>query len=139
MIEAVNATSLDAPYGTSEWDIAGLHPAACTTVKPSRFKESVFSIEGRLLEIVDFKTSKPSAGPHSRLAIIEGTNFWVREDAIDEQHKNIDLSVLRPVGQLGGIGYARVSDTFGLARSNWKTATAKSGNELQRLIEGDKR
>ncbi|KAG8415679.1 hypothetical protein J3458_009502 [Metarhizium acridum] len=36
MIEAVNASSIDAPYGVSEWDVFGLHEAGTTTVKPSR-------------------------------------------------------------------------------------------------------
>jgi flavin reductase (DIM6/NTAB) family NADH-FMN oxidoreductase RutF len=47
-IEAANATSIDAPYGISEWPLSGLTPAECTTVKASRVKEAVFSIEGKL-------------------------------------------------------------------------------------------
>jgi hypothetical protein len=34
--------------------------------------------------------------------------------------------VLRPVGQLGGVSYARTNDVFELPRTNW----AKSGLEL---------
>lgn len=40
--EAVNATSIDAPYGISEWDLSGLHEAHSATVSPSRVKESIF-------------------------------------------------------------------------------------------------
>lgn len=47
-IEAANATSINAPYGVSEWPLSGLTPAPCTTVKASRVKEAVFSIEGKL-------------------------------------------------------------------------------------------
>jgi hypothetical protein len=43
---------------------------------------------------------------------------------------------LRPVGQLGGVSYARVTDIFELPRTNWASAVAKSGPELQEL--GDK-
>lgn len=53
MIEAVDATSIDAPYGVSEWDISGLHEAP-TTVKPSCGAESVFSIEGEVVDIKEF-------------------------------------------------------------------------------------
>jgi flavin reductase (DIM6/NTAB) family NADH-FMN oxidoreductase RutF len=47
-IEAANATSINAPYGVSEWAISGLTPAPSTTVKASRVKEAVFAIEGKL-------------------------------------------------------------------------------------------
>lgn len=133
MVEAVNATSLDAPYGMSEWDISGLNRAPSTTVKPARVKESIFSIECKLIEMVDYKTSARPTGPHGKLAIVEGTRFWVREDALDQEKRNIDLDVLKPVGQLGGIQYARVTDTFELARSNWAKATAADEERLKKL------
>lgn len=134
MIDAVNASSIDIPYAGSEWTLSGLNEAPSSTVRPSRVQESIFSIEGRLLKVVDFNTSKPSSGPHGRLAIIEGTRFWVREDAINEQHSQIDLDVLRPIGQLGGISYARISETFELARSNWKAAQVNGGDKLKELV-----
>lgn len=133
MIEAVNASSLDAPRGTSEWTITGLHQAQSSTVKPPRVKESVFSIEGRLIDVVEYKTSRAPTRNHGKLAIIEGTRFWAREDAIDAERKSLDLNVLRPVGQLGGRSYARVSDTFELERKNWKKATESHGDQLNKL------
>jgi flavin reductase (DIM6/NTAB) family NADH-FMN oxidoreductase RutF len=136
MIEAVNATSLDAPRGTSEWAISGLHQAPSSTVKPPRVQEAVFSIEGRLIEAVEYKTSRPAARNKGKLAIIEATRFWAREDAIDEKGTSLDLNVLRPVGQLGGSSYARVTDTFEVVRKNWKTAVASDGAELKELIKG---
>ncbi|KAL3959238.1 hypothetical protein ACCO45_007400 [Purpureocillium lilacinum] len=54
MIEAVNASSIDAPYGLSEWQISGLHEAPTSTVKPSRVQESVLSIEGKVIDIKEF-------------------------------------------------------------------------------------
>jgi flavin reductase (DIM6/NTAB) family NADH-FMN oxidoreductase RutF len=48
-IEAVNAASIHAPCGVSEWDISGLTPVYdCKSVKSARVKESVFSIEAKL-------------------------------------------------------------------------------------------
>lgn len=126
MIEAVNATSVDAPPDVSEWVLSGLTKAPSTTVKPARVMEAVFSIETKLLQIVDFHTSKPSVGSHSCLALLEATRFWVRDDAIDEQGKHIDLEKLRPVGQLGGIAYARITDTFDLPRTSWARATKET-------------
>ncbi|KAF2143534.1 uncharacterized protein K452DRAFT_285590 [Aplosporella prunicola CBS 121167] len=136
MIEAVNASSLDAPYGISEWDVSGLHQAPSSTIKPARVQEAVFSVEGKVLKIVDYDTTRPSAGAHGRLAIIEATRFWVQEDATDDARSQFDLEVLRPVGQLGGASYARITDTFELPRTNWIKATANDDPTLNGLKQG---
>jgi hypothetical protein len=44
--------------------------------------------------------------------------------------------VLRPVGQLGGSSYARVSDTFEVERKSWKKAMASDGARLSELTKG---
>lgn len=137
MIEAVNATSVDAPFGVSEWSLSGLTKADSTTVKAPRVKESVVSIEGKLSEIVNLKTSRQPVGAHGALAIIEATRFWVAENAIDEKRSHVDLNVLRPVGQLGGVSYARVTDTLELPRTNWTKAWAESGPEFRELAKED--
>jgi flavin reductase (DIM6/NTAB) family NADH-FMN oxidoreductase RutF len=134
MIEAVNAASIDAPEGVSEWDISGLTKADSTTVKAPRVQESVVSFEGRLSEILDLQTTRQPVGAKGALAIVEVTRFWVQENAIDENRSEVDLNVLRPVGQLGGVAYARITDTFELPRTNW----AKSGLELEKFGGNDK-
>lgn len=57
MIEAVNATSVDAPPDVSKWVLSGLTKGPSTTFKPARVMEAVFSIETKLLRFVDFDTS----------------------------------------------------------------------------------
>jgi flavin reductase (DIM6/NTAB) family NADH-FMN oxidoreductase RutF len=133
MIEAVNATSIDAPFSISEWDISGLTKADSTTVKAPRVKESVVSFEGKLSEVVELKTTRAPVGAKGALAIVEVTRFWVAENAVDDKRSKVDLDVLRPVGQLGGVSYARVTDTFELPRTNW----AQSGLELGKLGRRD--
>jgi flavin reductase (DIM6/NTAB) family NADH-FMN oxidoreductase RutF len=133
-IEAVNACSVDAPRGVSEWTLSGLHQAPSTTVKPARVQESIFSIEAKLVEVVDFKTSRSSVKPHGCLAIIEATRFWVREDAIDAKQGHIDLKVLRPVAQLGGMSYGRITQTFELPRISWANVMKEAGPQLEHLI-----
>lgn len=64
--------------------------------------------------------------------LVEATRFWVREDAIDEGESHIDLKVLRPIAQLKGISYARISKIFELPRSNWDAAV-KEENWLGNL------
>ncbi len=122
-IEAANATSINAPYGISEWALTGLHPAPCTTVKASRVQESVFSIEGKLMETKEFESRATPGKKTGVLAIIEGTRFWVREDAINADRNIIDPAILRPMSRLGGITYARVTEGLELLRPEFDQAT----------------
>ena len=122
MIPAVNATSIDAPYSVSEWAISGLHQAPSTTVTPSRVQESIFSIEGKLTDLKEFENHAKPGMSIAAVGIVEATRFWVREDAINDERSQVDLKVLRPVAQLGGMSYARITETFELPRSNWVTA-----------------
>ena len=55
-IEAANATSVNSPYGISEWALTGLHPAPCKDVKASRVKEAIFSVECKLLNTQEFES-----------------------------------------------------------------------------------
>jgi flavin reductase (DIM6/NTAB) family NADH-FMN oxidoreductase RutF len=72
----------------SECDISGLHEAPTTTVEPSRVHESIFSIEGKVVDIREFtEFAKPGLMP-SAVVFIRGTRFWVREDAINDNVKS---------------------------------------------------
>ena len=124
-VEAANACAIDLPYGQSEWSISGLTPAATDVVRPKRVKESVFSIEGKLLSTQEFASRADENKKTGVLAVIEGVRFWVREDAINEDQSLIDPGVLKPVARLGGISYARVVDGFEIARPVLKQEVEK--------------
>lgn len=92
-LEAANATSVNAPYGVSEWALTGLHPAPCTDVKASRVKEAVFSAECKLMETKEFESRVTKGKKTGVLAIVEGVRFWAREDAVNEDRNLIDPAV----------------------------------------------
>lgn len=115
-IEAANSCAMDLPYGVSEWSASGLTPAQSTLVQPSRVKEAIFSIEGKLLSTQEFESRVTPGKKTGVLALIEGIRFWVREDAINEDHSLIDPAILKPIARLGGISYARVTDGFEIPR-----------------------
>ncbi|KAL8788624.1 MAG: hypothetical protein Q9195_007219 [Heterodermia aff. obscurata] len=129
MIEAANATSINAPYGVSEWALTGLTPADCAEVKCSRVKESIFSIEGKLLETKEFESRQTKGKKTGVLAIIEGVRFWVREDALNEEKNIIDVAVLKPMSRLGGIMYGRTVEGIELPRPDFDEAVKKGGKE----------
>ena len=137
-LEAANATSINAPYGTSEWALSGLTPAPCTDVKPSRVKEAVFSVEGKLLSTQEFESRATKGKKTGVLAIIEGVRFWVREDAINEERNIIDPAVLRPMSRLGGIMYGRTVEGVEIPRPDWeaKKEEAEGGGMVKGKVEG---
>ncbi|KAI9820511.1 MAG: hypothetical protein M1832_003702 [Thelocarpon impressellum] len=132
-LEAANATSINAPYGVSEWALSGLTPAPCTTVKTSRVKESIFSIEGKLMETKEFESRGTPGKKTGVLAIIEGTRFWVREDAINEDKNQIDPAVLKPMSRLGGITYGRTTEGIEIPRPEW--AKVSQSEEVKVLVK----
>lgn len=126
MIEAVNASSIDAPYGVSEWDIAGLTEAPSTSVKPSRVAESVFNIEGKVIDVKEFTDHQQPGMSLAAKVLIKATRFWVREGTANAEYSHIDLEKLRPVGQLGGVSYGRITSTFERPRARWSDEVPRS-------------
>ncbi|KAI9849104.1 MAG: hypothetical protein M1837_005334 [Sclerophora amabilis] len=132
-IEAANATSINAPYGTSEWALTGLTPAPSATVKCSRVKESIFAIEGKLMETKEFESRATPGKKTGVMAIIEGTRFWVREDAINEERNLIDPGILKPMSRLGGITYGRTTEGMEIPRPEYSQASERE--ELKDLVK----
>lgn len=119
MVEAVVATSIDAPEGVSEWEISGLTQAPSSTVQPPRVEESIFSIEGELVDVKELGVPEQGRSV-AATALIRARRFWVRGDATNDEVSHIDIEKLRPVAQLGGMAYARVSEVFDVTRKKWK-------------------
>jgi flavin reductase (DIM6/NTAB) family NADH-FMN oxidoreductase RutF len=122
-VEAANSASIDAPYGKSEWAVSGLTPVYdCQNVKCARVKEAIFSIECKL----DFyRENESRATPGKKtgvMCVLEGTNFWVREDALNDEKSIVDLAVLKPISRLGGITYGRTNDVMELPRAKYTEA-----------------
>ena len=54
--------------------------------------------------------------PTGSLVVFQATRFWIREDVVDEDRDQIDIDVMRPLTQLGGVSYGSVRETFALLR-----------------------
>ncbi|KAI0180208.1 hypothetical protein GGR52DRAFT_568958 [Hypoxylon sp. FL1284] len=120
-VEAANATSVDAPYGASEWDVSGLTPADdCVDVRAPRVREAVFSVECRLDSHREYESRATPGKTTGCLVVLEGTRFWVREDALDEDRCLVAPEVLRPVSRLGGITYGRLTEAIEIPRPSFE-------------------
>ncbi|CAD6442656.1 8d857540-f280-4b6a-92cd-93e1482dd199 [Sclerotinia trifoliorum] len=133
-LEAANATSINAPYGESEWAFSGLTPAPCTTVKASRVQEAHFSVEGKVESLKEFESRATPGKKTGVLAVIEGTRFWVRENAINEEKNIVDPAVLKPISRLGGITYGRTTEGVELPRPDYETVVEKD-EEAKKLVK----
>lgn len=121
ILEAANATSVDAPYAVSEWDVSGLTPVSdCVDVKAPRVKEAVFSVECRLESVREFESRATPGKITGSLVVLEGTRFWVREDALNEERNLVAPEVLKPVSRLGGITYGRLTDVVEIQRPRFE-------------------
>ncbi|ABN67617.2 flavo protein oxygenase [Scheffersomyces stipitis CBS 6054] len=106
-IEAANFCSTNSPFGVDEWKLSGLTPAESTIVKPPHVAESAFSIEAKLVTHHEWKSKLDPNKSTGTLVIVEGVNFHVREDVINDDLNIIDIAKLKPVSRLGGITYGR--------------------------------
>ena len=95
-------------------------------MKPSRVQESVFSVEGMVIDIKGFEDPVQPGMSIASLVLIKATRFWVQEDAANAETSHIDLNKLRPLGPLGGISYGRVTSAFEQPRRRWKEDYPKS-------------
>lgn len=115
-VEAANMSALNCPPDVSEVDLSGLHMLPSSTVKAPRVKESVFSVECKLVDTKVFYSRANPEEVSGTTLFLEGTRFWAREDAIDEERRMLDPSKLRLVGRAGGITYTRATSGFELER-----------------------
>ncbi|KAM0452933.1 hypothetical protein ACHAO4_005352 [Trichoderma viride] len=123
-LEAANAASIDAPYGMSEWSMTGLTADyCCETVKAPRVKESIFSIEARVESIKEIQSKEHPGRISSWLVILEGTRFWARDDALNEEQDYICPEILKPVASMGGALYSKTTDRVEIQRPQYKNYT----------------
>ena len=111
LAEAMNHTSIKAPYGEDEFTLAGVTPALSLSVKPPRVAESPVHFECRVAHI--YPVGEDESGSHIVVGRI--THIHVDDDVLMDGDK-IDIAKLKPVGRLAGRSYARITDTFDLER-----------------------
>lgn len=109
LVEPMNQSSAPYAYGESEFERAGLHAVAGARVRAPRIADAPVAFECRLEQIVPL-------GDPAAAEIIVGRVLLVhvRDDVYRDGY--VLLDALQPVARLAGDGYARVSDTFSLAR-----------------------
>lgn len=135
-VEAANYCAINSPPGVDEWKLSGLTPVESKLVKPPHVAESAFSIEAKLVAHHVWKSKTDPTRDTGVLVIAEGLTFHVREDVINEEKTQLDVSKLKPVSRLGGITYGRTVEGYEKPRPNYAVEIEKP--EVKELLEGQR-
>lgn len=112
--EPMNMSSIDAPYGTDEFELAGLEKAPSVMVKPPRVAASPASMECRLLHILDIEPTGPGE-TFSRVVFGRIVGVHLDERFVGEDGR-FNTVLAEPLTRLDGNRYATVGRLDELGR-----------------------
>ncbi|CAN7735134.1 MULTISPECIES: flavin reductase family protein [unclassified Caballeronia] len=104
--EPMNLSSMNAPYGTDEFELAGLEKAPSVMVKPPRVAASPASMECRLLRIVDIEPTGPGE-TFSNVVFGRIVGVHLDERFVDADG-NFDTARAEPLTRMDGNRYSTV-------------------------------
>ena len=110
--DAMNVSSGSFPYGTNEFDKAGLEMAACETVSVPRVKASPAALECCLWQAIDLPA--PDNGEASTMVIGTITGIYIADDVIVDG--KVDVAAYQPLARLGYMDYAQITELFAMQR-----------------------
>jgi flavin reductase (DIM6/NTAB) family NADH-FMN oxidoreductase RutF len=106
---AMNQTAAEYPAGIDEFAAADLRAASSAIVAPPRVADAAVAFECRVEQIVHVGSERGGDIVIGRVLLIH-----LRDDVYQDGYTNV--AALKPVARLAGNEYARVTDTFALAR-----------------------
>lgn len=111
-ISAVNLTGAPFAADESEFDHAGVTPAASSRVRPPRVQEAAIAFECAVRQIIEI-SDQPGGG-----WVVLGTVLCVhvQDGVVDQESLKVDRNALAPVARLGGQDFLRATDVFALKR-----------------------
>lgn len=109
-VATINHTSINAPSGISEIELAGLTTTPGQTVKVPRVQECKIAMECRLAQHVELG--------HCDMIIGEVIGFYIDEELYE--NGRIDIGKLKPVSRLAGASYAAIGRIFDMDRPQFK-------------------
>ena len=110
--DAMNVSSGSFPYGTNEFEKAGLEMAACETVSVPRVKAAPAALECCLWQAIDLPA--PDNGRASTMVIGTITGIYIADDVIVDG--KVDVAAYQPLARLGYMDYAQITELFAMQR-----------------------
>jgi flavin reductase (DIM6/NTAB) family NADH-FMN oxidoreductase RutF len=116
----MNVSSGNFPYGTNEFDEAGLEMAACETISVPRVKAAPAALECCLWQAIELPApnNEPKNGPNnikaSTMVIGTITGIHIANDVIVDG--KVDVTAYQPLARLGYMDYAQITELFAIQR-----------------------
>lgn len=112
----MNATSVNAPRGESEFDYAGLTPASSQCIKAPRVAEAYASLE---CVAVDIRELAGRDGKPADTYMVIGEVVGVHIDEHILVDGRIDITKSQPVSRLGYMDFATTDAVYEMFRPKW--------------------
>jgi flavin reductase (DIM6/NTAB) family NADH-FMN oxidoreductase RutF len=113
LVEAMNATSVEAGPGLDEFAFAGLTATPSAAVRPPRVAQARAHLEARLVQVVPLPDDDGRV--ENRLLVARVVHVHV-DDALFTPPHRVDARGLDPVARLAGLAYAALGEPFELPR-----------------------
>lgn len=117
LAQKMNASSVDAPRGVSEFGYSGLTPTPSRLVAPPRVGEAYAALECRVTEI---HRPKGLDGETGERFMVLGEVVGIHIDEAVMTDGLFDIVKAGTVARLGYMDYAAVTQTFSMRRPRWK-------------------
>ncbi|WP_157016205.1 flavin reductase family protein [Mesorhizobium xinjiangense] len=116
LVEQMNASSVDAPRGTSEFGYAGLTPEPSRLVAAPRVKEAHAALECRVTDVLE---PQGLDGNSAGVFVVIGEVVGVHIDEAVMTDGLFDIVKAGNVARLGYMDYSAVTETFAMRRPRW--------------------
>ncbi|MET0386924.1 MAG: flavin reductase family protein [Polyangiales bacterium] len=112
----MNESSVDAPRGVSEFELTGLHEAACVRVAAPRVAEAYAALECKVTQVVVPQTVDQK---DADAVVVIGQVVGIHLDETILTEGLVDIKKSRPVSRLGYFDFAVTQEVFSMLRPRW--------------------
>jgi flavin reductase (DIM6/NTAB) family NADH-FMN oxidoreductase RutF len=117
LAKQMNETSIDAPRGISEFEVAGLHEASCRHVSAPRVAEAYAALECKVTQVL---VPRMLDGTDASALVVFGQVVGVHIDEAILTNGLVDVRKARPVSRLGYMEFGVTADSFTMLRPKWQ-------------------
>jgi flavin reductase (DIM6/NTAB) family NADH-FMN oxidoreductase RutF len=117
MSDAMNASSVSAPPGVDEFEIAGLDKEASKLVKPPRVAGIAAALECRMTRIIEIEDVRGKSSNHF-MVIGQVMGTYINDAYLT--NGRFDVAKARPLTRMGYHDYQHFGEIFELSRPNWQ-------------------
>lgn len=115
--EAMNASSIPAPAGISEFDHCKIAAAPSTLVRPPRVAAACAALECKVTEIIE---PRDLDGKTAGVFVVIGQVVGVHIDDSVIRNGRFDVMLAEPVSRLGYLDFDGPDGLFAMVRPDWK-------------------